>query len=109
VPEKRWKAQERRIARLLNAKRNPHGMQTNSHAKQGVPDVENAALAAEIKDRKVLPEWLVNAVMQAKGKATKAQLPLVVLTTPAADLDLVVLDLRDYREWYVGVPLKERR
>ena len=102
MPEKGWKYQERRAARLLNARRNPHG-------DPSAPDAENAALAIEVKTKRKLPEWLVAAVLQSKSKAKKEQLPIVALLGRDSPIDLVVLDLKDYQEWYVGTPRRQRR
>ena len=102
MPEKQWKAQERRIARLLNARRNPSGNPV-------APDVENASLVGEIKVVQELPKYLVNAVLQSKSKVTGGRLPVVVLVGMTSPLDLLIMDLRDYRDWYVGIPRKERR
>lgn len=101
-PEKRWKRQERRVARLLNARRNPHDG-------SGGPDVENTWLVAEVKDRKKLPEWLLEALDQARTKAERTRLGVVVLTSSSTPQVLVVLHVDDFREWFVGGPPPERR
>ena len=102
MPEKQWKTQERRVARLLNARRNPSG-------DPGAPDAENPSLAIEVKTQQELPQYLVNATLQSRRKAKEGQLPIVVLVGMSSPLDLVVMDLRDYRDWYVGIPRRERR
>lgn len=90
MPKKRWKREETRVANLLGAKRNPHdGL--------GKADAESTWLCIENKDRKELPQWIVAAVANARGKRKPNQLPIVTLTTPASRQILVVIDLRDFR------------
>jgi len=91
--QKRWKRQERRVAQLLNARRNPHDG-------SGSPDVESEWLVAEVKDRKKLPKWLLEALDQARAKAERTRLGLVVLTSSSTPQVLVVLHVDDFREWY---------
>jgi len=100
VTEKRWKAQERRIARLLNCKR-------NLNSGEAGPDLENAALAVQVKDRKDLPQWMQTALLQIRSQADKERLGIVVLTTPATSRAMVLMDLDDYRDWHVGIPGRE--
>ena len=93
MSEKRWKAQERRVARLLGGKRN--------HTKgSAAPDVQSTWASIEVKDRKSLPQWLYLAIAQARGNATRRQLPLAVLTTPSTTQVLVVMDMRDFTAWF---------
>lgn len=93
MPEKRWKAQERRVAKLLGAKRNPHGDKDK-------PDAESTWLCIENKDRKELPVWLMHALSQAKARRKPNQLAIVTLTTCENPQVLVVMDLRDFRAWF---------
>jgi len=102
MPEKRWKKDERKVARLLNCRRNPSGDPT-------APDCENAHLAVEVKSRQKVTQWLVNAVLESVRKARDEQCPVVVVTGPTWPIDLVVIELRTYRDWYVGTPKRERR
>ena len=96
----RWKRQESRVARLLGAQRLPN---------DGLPhaDVENEVLAAEVKDRVELPQWIVAAVNKARDYAGSKRLGLLVLTSGTERQALVVLDIRDYQKWYVGRKQKE--
>lgn len=95
MPEKRWKAQERRIARLLNGHRNPN---TGAAA----PDVETEWLCVEVKDREELPAWIHAALATARGHAGGNRLGIAVLSSRTEVIDLVVMDLRDFRDWFIG-------
>lgn len=102
MPEKRWKAQERRVARALNARRNPHDG-------SGAPDVENEWLVVEVKDRVGLPAWIMAALDRARAKAERKRLGLVAITSSSTPQVLLVIEITDFRDWFVGTPRKERR
>ena len=71
MPDRTWKAAERRIAAMLGGLRvGPSGTNT--------PDVTTSILAVEVKTRKSLPAWLKNALDQAERNAG-GKLPVVVL------------------------------
>jgi hypothetical protein len=101
MTEKRWKAQERRIARALNCRR---------LRIQGEPgaDLENEFLKIQVKDREDLPAWLLAGLANARGFATPRQLGVLVITSKSTRQALVVMDLIDYQSWYVGTPRKEK-
>ena len=101
MTEKRWKAQERRIARALNCVRLKRGGEPG-------PDLENELLKVEVKDRTDLPQWILAGLAQARSFTTPRQLGLLVITSNTTRQALVVMDLRDYQDWYVGTPRKER-
>lgn len=91
MPDKRWKAQERRIAHLLGLERvGPTGRAT--------PDLVGEHLVVEVKDRADLPQWLREALIQVVDQARFSQLAVVVLTSPTLGWDLVLMELRDFRE-----------
>ena len=60
--------------------------------------------AVEVKHRKELPAWLVDAVAQARRNAG-GRLPLVVIHQHGArhDGDLVVVAMGDWRDWFGGL------
>jgi len=101
MTEKRWKAQERRIARALNCIRLKRGGEPG-------PDLANEVLLVEVKDRTELPAWLLAGLAQSRDSATPRQLGILVITSNSTRQALVVMDLEDYRAWYVGTPRKER-
>lgn len=61
-------------------------------------------MAVEVKDRAELPKWIAEAVNHIRGLAEKTQLPLVTLTSPNSRQVLVVMDLRDFKEWFGDIP-----
>ena len=91
---KDWKACERRIAELLGGKRVPVSGRTRGDC----PDVEHDALSIEVKSRKSLPAWLLDALNQAQAASKNGKIPVVVLhqdRAPYAE-SLVVLRLDDF-------------
>ncbi len=73
VAEASWKRRERQVARLLGGERQP-----NSGRRWA--DVIAGAWAVEVKSRRGLPRWLLQAMAQAEDAAKETgRLPLVVL------------------------------
>lgn len=97
MPERRWKATERHVARLLGGRRVP----VSGRGRGDAPDVAHPWLSVEVKDRRTLPAWLHAALAQAEASATPAQLPLAVLHVAGQrhDRALVVLRLGDFVAW----------
>lgn len=91
----RWKAHERAVAVLLEGKRIPN----NGF---GQPDVIAGNLAVQVKTKRTVPKWMVNAVEQSIRDADLNQQPVVVVVharagLPAkryliADLDFITSD-----------------
>lgn len=90
------------MARLLNGKRTGH---------LGGEDVDAGALAVETKHRKQLPQWLKDAVDQARRNAGDDRLGLVVLHEHGrhAVSDLVVLSFGDWLDWFGEIAQLQRR
>lgn len=87
------KAVERAVARLLGGERVGH---------LGGADVIAGHLSVEVKSRKALPKWLLDAVAQAVRNSEKGQLPICVLHQ-AGDLyddAIVMVRMKDWLEWY---------
>jgi hypothetical protein len=98
--DKPWKRSERRVARILGGKRIP----VSGRQRGDVPDVDAGWISCEVKHRKRLPDWLLDAMSQARAAARDGQLAVAVLHeagTRHAD-NLVVLRLADFREWFGG-------
>ena len=100
MADKTWKAVEREIARRLGGRR-------VGCTGQATADVETPWLAAEIKTRKLLPRWLLDAIEQAVGAADDGRLPIVVLHQKGHrhDNDIVVLRLGDFEAWFGEINL----
>lgn len=91
----RWKGWERVVAVLLDGKRLPN----NGF---GQPDVIAGPLAVQVKTKRVVPKWLIDAVDQSIRDADLNQQPVVVVVharagLPAkryliADLDFITSD-----------------
>ncbi len=98
MPDRRWKATERTVARLLGGTRVP----VSGRGRGDQPDIAHAWLAIEVKDRATLPAWLLDALDQAERSATPDQLPVAILHRAGDrhDSALVVLRLHDFRGWF---------
>lgn len=94
MPDRRWKAAERRIASALGGERVP----VSGRARGDRPDVAHPSLSVEVKTRERLPSWLLDAVAQATAAAKAHQTPVAVLHACGTRYDdaLVVVRLRDF-------------
>ena len=98
---KDWKACERRIARLLGGQRVP----VTGRQRGDTPDIEHAALSIEVKSRKSLPTWLLDALNQAQAASKDGKkMPVVVLHQDHAPYteSVVVLKLKDFADHLNG-------
>jgi len=93
-----WKAHERAVAKMVNGQR-------SGNRGAAAPDVTASWCVAECKQRKLLPQWLKDAMLQAENAAagyTTPKLALVVLHESngrRAD-DLVVMRLSEFTAYY---------
>ncbi len=97
---KDWKACERRIAELLGGVRVP----VTGRQRGATPDVEHPTLSIEVKSRKSLPAWLLDALEQAQVASENGRLPVAVLhqdRKPYRDA-LVVVRLEDFADYLKG-------
>ena len=95
MAEKRWKSQEKRIARFL-------GLDRKTALGRAGGDAEGKWLVVEVKDRARQPGWLHLAVNKARSQAGEGRLGVVVLVGPSELHDLVIMELRDFRDWFGG-------
>lgn len=93
MAEALWKQTQRRIAKSLGG-----SVTARTGYKGG--DVETDWLVVEVKHRRVLPEWIVEAVEHARASADHVHLGIAVLHAKGARDDLVVLRLKDFRTWF---------
>jgi hypothetical protein len=98
LSDKAWKATERMTATLLHGKRVP----ITGRQRGDVPDVEHPWLSIEVKHRKALPNWLLDAMSQARASAKDGQLPIAVLHEAGQRHanSLVVVRLSEFIEWF---------
>ena len=101
MSERSWKRTEREIAAILGGHRVP----VTGRARGDVPDVAHRWLSIEVKSRRALPAWLLEAVAQARAAATEYQLPVAILHQEGSrhGLDLVVMRLSDFEDWFGGI------
>ncbi len=89
-----WKRTERKIAAMLGGERVP----VTGRQRGDTPDIRHEWLCPEVKHRRALPQWLLEALAQAKAAATPDQLSIAVLHQHGARHaeDLVVMRLADF-------------
>ena len=90
-----WKENERAIARRLGGKR-------IGATGQRTPDVVTEWLAVELKTRRKLPQWLVDAVEQVRSACPDVRLPVVILHEVGQRHanDLVIMGLKEFEDWF---------
>ena len=68
------------------------------------PDVAHPWLSVEVKHRKSLPVWLLDAMDQARAAARSDQLPCAILHEAGRrhDDNLVLVRLGDFTAWFGG-------
>lgn len=95
MPNTTWKSYERRIAALLGGRR------LGATGDDG-PDVLTPTLSVQCKHRKTLPQWIGEAVDNARRGAGNGRLGVALLhANRQRDLDsLVVMRLGDYIDWH---------
>ena len=88
-----WKRTERAVADRLGGQRVP----VSGRARGDAPDIRHPLLSLEVKHRKSLPAWLLNAMQQAVAYADPEQIPVAVLHQHGSrhDTDLCVMTLAD--------------
>lgn len=93
---KTWKRTERAIAKRMGGRRVPVS------GRAGQPDIAHPWLSVEVKHRRRLPQWLLQAVRQAEQAARPGQLPIAVLHQHGQRYgdSLVVLRLKAFEEWH---------
>ncbi len=104
MPDATWKKAERAVARVLGGERT-----SRRGLGEAVADVETKAFSVEVKTRRQLPAWLMDAVRQAVRNTSDGKLTLLVLHVVGQrhDNDLVVLRLQDFVDWFGEVPDEE--
>lgn len=94
MPNNTWKHTERAIAKRLGGRR-------IGATGRATADVVSNSFSVEVKHRRRLPQWVKDAVEQARHGAGE-RLPIVILHESGqrhAD-DLVVLKLSSFQEWF---------
>ena len=91
-PDARWKRQEREIAATLGTRRLPN-------VGAGQPDCRAAGWAFQVKTRRTLPAWLIDAMHQAARDCAADERPAVILSEVRQGMKarrLVVVALADW-------------
>lgn len=100
--DKNWKRAEREIARRIGGERVP----ITGRARGSAPDIRHEWLSIECKQRRRLPEWILDAMSQAKASRRGDQLPVAILHESGRPYSsaLVVLELSDFVEYFGELP-----
>ena len=75
MADKAWKSFERRVAKLIGGERIPVSGRQRGYA----ADIAHPWLGVECKYRRKLPEWMTDAMRQAKASCNKHQMPIVII------------------------------
>ncbi|MBC7242627.1 MAG: hypothetical protein H5T60_09305 [Anaerolineae bacterium] len=94
MAEKAWKRTEREVAKRLGGQRIP----VSGRARGSAPDVATTWAAIEVKSRRKLPLWLLDAIAQAEAAAKPGQVAVAILHQHGCRYDdsIVVMRLRDF-------------
>ena len=96
MTDKAWKSCERRAAKYIGGERVPiTGRQRGS-----APDIAHPWLSVEVKYRKKLPDWIKDAMSQAKASQVGQQLPVVILCEKGEEMGRawILCELHEFRE-----------
>ncbi len=100
-----WKRTERDIAGIIGGERVP----VSGRQRGDQPDIAHPWLSIECKHRQSVPQWLQEALKQARAAVRGDQLPVAIIHRHGgrhAD-DLVVLRLADFTAWFGPVAESE--
>ena len=100
MADKAWKQYERRLAKYIgHAERVP----VTGRQRGSAPDIEHAWLAIEAKYRKKLPDWIKDAMSQAKASARGCQAPVVIMGEKGEETgkSLIIMELHEFRERFL--------
>lgn len=99
MPDKAWKAAERRLARQFETQRTgPTGKDDN--------DLAHPLLAIECKYRKKLPTWALQCLAQARcGRTAAGKVPVTILLGKFMRVTdgLVVMRVSDFQELFGAI------
>ena len=98
----RWKYAERRIGQLQGGKRVPITGRSRGDVLDIQPGPRWEWLASEVKNRQVVPGFLLDGMAQAKAGAKPDQLPVVILHKVGQPYSksLVCIEWADFAEWF---------
>jgi len=90
---KPWRRAEEKIAKMFGGKRIKH---------DGVEgaDVDSDWATVQVKYRKKLPEWIVNAVRNAQDYSTADKLPCAALVEANTGKTLIIIDAANFDLWF---------
>lgn len=99
MPEKPWKRAERRVAKRLGGERvKRHG--------EAAPDVVAPHLVAEVKLRRQLPRWITDALFRIRTLHGPHKMRVLILKETGLPYTLVVMELRDFEDWFGPIAAK---
>jgi hypothetical protein len=92
-PDATWKRAERAVAAIIGGERVP----VSGRQRGDVPDVAHHRLSVEVKHRRTVPGWLVDALDQAEAAARADHVPVAIIHRHGGRHrdDLAILRLAD--------------
>lgn len=95
MPDKTWKQVERRVAKM-------HGTTRTGPTGIKGPDAVTDWLAIQVKHRKVLPQWMGDALRTIRSQAGPGQLGIVVAHEQGDRDSWVIMSHKDFLDWFGG-------
>lgn len=95
MPDKTWKQVERRVAKM-------HGTTRTGPTGIKGPDAVTDWLAIQVKHRKVLPQWMGDALRLIRSQAGPGQLGIVVAHELYDRDSWVIMSHKDFLDWFGG-------
>jgi len=94
--DKPWKACERRVARYIGGERIP----ITGRQRGDVADIKHNWLSVEVKYRKKLPDWIKDAMSQAKAAQRGGRMPVVIMCEKGEEIGKawIMCELGDFRD-----------
>lgn len=100
MADKAWKRCERRVAKYIGGERVP----VTGRQRGSAPDIEHLWLSPEVKYKQKMPDWIRDAMSQAKASARPSQMPCVILCQAGEDVgkSWIVFELHDFTDRFIN-------
>jgi len=94
-----WKSCETRVAKYIGGERVP----VTGRQRGDAPDIKHPWLSVEVKYRKKLPDWIKDAMCQARASQIGHQMPVVILCEKGEETGKawILTPLSEFRDRYL--------
>lgn len=99
MTDKAWKACERRVAKYIGGERIP----ITGRQRGDAPDIKHAWLCPEVKYKQKFPDWMHDAMSQAKAAQRGNQMPCVIMCEKGQSIGKcwIMFELADAKEHWL--------